>query len=191
MPRRIVYFGPAAAGKTTNLFVLSRAAPETANLRAIPLEADRVLSLSLALPSKRGETMEYELVTIAGSVFYETAWTDLFRGADGFVFVADGRKDAADDNLYSLRRFDAHLKSVGLNRTNSAVVFQANKLDLAGTLTPAAMEKQLGEHVVPAMATQGRGVVETLRAALERFAPAESARIDWAVITGQPIPDAE
>ena len=190
MARRIIYFGASLTGKSTNLQVLSTALPRASAapaLRAVPKQNEEALVLDLAIQSTRGEDLHYELMTLPGAVFYEVAWTEVFRGADGFIYVADSRREAFDENEYYLRRFDAHLKAAKLHRSSCAVVIQANKRDLPSAAPLDAIEKNLGEHVVPATALDGKGVVETLRALLERMVPGDAARIDWSAFDPQSI----
>jgi signal recognition particle receptor subunit beta len=90
----------------------------------------------------------------------------VLRGADGVVFVADSALTRVDDDKESWRTMRIHLWSFGINPDKLPTVVQLNKQDLPNSLNAPTMKYLLninGLPIVEAIATQGQGILETLR----------------------------
>ncbi len=168
---KIVYYGPGLSGKTTNLQWIHSHVPKDVRgeLLSISTETERTLFfdfLPLDLGSVRNFRVRFHLYTVPGQVLYERTRVAVLNGADGVVFVADSQKDRLQDNVESMRELARNLKRQGKDLRTFPLVLQYNKRDLPNILPVPVLEKYLNPLKVPsfeAVATQGRGVFETLR----------------------------
>jgi len=168
---KIVFYGPAYSGKTTNVEVLHRLMPETqrGELHSLRTEQDRTLFFDYA-PIQLGEIAgfraRFKLFTVPGQIFYKDTRRVVLQGADAVVFVADSSPDRAAANLESLVDLEENLTAHGLDLHSIPLVIQLNKRDLPDAVTVDAAEAELnpfGVPVVEACAADGRGVLDTLR----------------------------
>src|SRR4029079_7947238 len=103
---KLVYYGPALGGKTTNLRVLHRLTdPEgTQKLVSVNTADDRTLFFDL-LPFDLGSVLGYKvaikLYTVPGQVRYDATRRVVLAGADAVVFVADSDPARERDNRQS------------------------------------------------------------------------------------------
>ena len=95
---RIVYYGPATGGKTTNLKVLHRRADPNrrGELVSVNSTQDRTILLDL-LPVKmtafRGFDLRFQVIAVPGQPMYSSSRSLLLDGADSIVFVANSAAD--------------------------------------------------------------------------------------------------
>jgi hypothetical protein len=176
-----VYYGPGLSGKTTNLIRVHEAVDPALRGEMIVLdtEEDRTLFFDffpLDLGEIQGFKVKLNLYTVPGQPFYEASRRLILEGMDGVIFVADSRTDRLEENLESFGRLQANLESFGLNWRACPTVLQYNKRDLQDLIAVGTLEKALdlnGVPVVEAVATQGTGVMETIRIAsrlvIEKF----------------------
>lgn len=171
---KVVYYGPALCGKTTNLEVIHRrVAPESrGTLMSLATETDRTLFfdfLPVELGAVRGFTTRFHLYTVPGQVQYDASRRLLLKGVDGVVFVADSAPDRLEANVESLRNLEANLRSYGYDPRAIPLVLQYNKRDLPDALAPETLDAALrtgwadGAPAHEAVAMEGTGVFETLR----------------------------
>lgn len=169
---KIVYYGPGLSGKTTNLqYIHSRIPSNTkGELLSIETETERTLFfdfLPLDLGKVHGFTIRFHLYTVPGQVLYERTRVAVLNGADGVVFVADASRDRLPDNLQSLRELAQNLTAQGKRFIDYPLVMQYNKMDLPNSLPTPVLDRYINTVKVPrfeAVAINGRGVFETLRA---------------------------
>lgn len=169
---KIVYYGPGLCGKTTNLqYIYDRTAEKSkGKMISLATEADRTLFfdfLPLDLGTVRGFTTRFHLYTVPGQVFYDASRKLILKGVDGVVFVADSQSERMEANVESIRNLDENLKEHGLNLQETPYVLQFNKRDLPNVATVEEMYRTLNfkrEPTFEAVATQGYGVFDTLRA---------------------------
>ncbi len=169
---KIVYYGPGLSGKTTNIqYVFQRLKPEhRGKLITLPTQTDRTLFfdfLPVEIPDVKGFTTRFHLYTVPGQVFYNATRKMVLKGVDGIVFVADSQKEKLSDNVDSLKNLEENLNEYGKSTKTIPFVFQYNKRDLTEISTSAELNKQLNELGYPsieAIATTGKGVMETLSA---------------------------
>lgn len=169
---KIVYYGPGLSGKTTNLqYIHSRIPNNTkGELLSIETETERTLFfdfLPLDLGKVHGFTIRFHLYTVPGQVLYERTRVAVLNGADGVVFVADASRDRLPDNLQSLRELAQNLTAQGKRFVDYPLVMQYNKMDLPSSLPTPVLDRYINTVKVPrfeAVALNGRGVFETLRA---------------------------
>jgi mutual gliding-motility protein MglA len=169
---KIVYYGPALSGKTTNLEQIHKAVDPKRRSELVSLKTneDRTLYfdyLQLELGKISGLTPQIQLYTVPGQAYYEASRRIVLRGADGVVFVADSDVRRMRANMESWQSMHQHLTSFGLNKETFPVVVQFNKRDLNSAI-PVPILCQLlklnGHPNFEAVATNGEGVLPTLKA---------------------------
>ncbi len=186
---KLVYYGPAYGGKTTNLETLHRITdPDGAQpLLSVKTSEDRTLFFDL-MPFDLGSILGYQvalkLYTVPGQVHYNATRKIVLSGVDAVVFVADSTAGRERDNRESLENLHANLKANGLDPRTVPILMQFNKQDVDTAIPPDAMARILGldpDACTPAIATRGDGVVETLVAAsrslLEHLVAIAPARV--------------
>jgi signal recognition particle receptor subunit beta len=169
---KIVYYGPGLCGKTTNIqWVHDKTRAEAkGKLISLATETDRTLFfdfLPIELGSIRGFRTRFHLYTVPGQVFYDASRKLILKGVDGIVFVADSQEMRMDANIDSVQNLRENLKDHGFDLDTVPYALQLNKRDLPSALPAAELEKALrvkNEPVFEAVATQGRGVFDTLKA---------------------------
>jgi signal recognition particle receptor subunit beta len=169
---KIVYYGPGLGGKTTNLqYVYQTTNPENrGKLISLATETERTLFfdfLPLDLGHIRGFRTRFHLYTVPGQVFYDASRKLILKGVDGVVLVADSQEERMDANLESVSNLEQNLKEQGFDLNKIPYVLQLNKRDLSNAVPAEELTKMLqvkGEPVFEAVATDGTGVVETLKA---------------------------
>ena len=170
---KLVYYGPAFGGKTTNLESLHRLTdPEHKHqLLTLPTVHDRTLFFDL-LPFDLGDILGYQVAvkcyTVPGQVRYDTTRQVVLAGADAIVFVADSSSDRKDQNVWSLQNLRLNMRAKNLDPATIPVLFQFNKRDLPGAASLRDLGGWLGvpaEQGVPAVAVDGSGVLETFMGA--------------------------
>lgn len=168
---KIVFYGPAYSGKTTNVEILHRLMPPTqrGELHSLRTEQDRTLFFDyvpVTLGEIAGFTARFKLFTVPGQVFYKETRRVLLQGADAVVFVADSSPGRATANLEALLDLEENLAAHRLDLRSIPLVIQLNKRDVPDAQAPADMEAELnpfGVPVIEASAAEGRGVLDTLR----------------------------
>jgi hypothetical protein len=169
---KIVYYGPGLGGKTTNLkYIYAITNPENrGKMISLATETERTLFfdfLPIDLGQIRNYSTRFHLYTVPGQVFYDASRKLILRGVDGVVFVADSQEERLDANLESLSNLEQNLKEHGFDLNTIPYVMQLNKRDLPNVMPIEKLQKLLqvkGEPVFEAVATQGIGVLETLKA---------------------------
>jgi len=169
---KIVYYGPGLGGKTTNLQYVYQitSAENKGKLISLATETERTLFfdfLPIDLGQIRGFRTRFHLYTVPGQVFYDSSRKLILKGVDGVVFVADSQEERMDANLESVSNLAQNLKEHGFDLEKIPYVLQLNKRDLPSAMLVEDLTRQLlvkGEPVIEAVATQGVGVLTTLKA---------------------------
>ena len=187
---KIVYYGPAKCGKTTNLEQVHanvQNVQEKGKLVSLATSSDRTLFfdfLPIEAMAIKGFKTKFQLYTVPGQVIYNTTRQLVLRGVDGIVFVADSQYDRMEDNVKSFTNLEDNLKALNLNLADIPYVLQYNKRDMPNVAPVEFMDYLLNnrEEQVPAFtgcAHKCEGVFETLnmitRLLLQKFV-AESQR---------------
>jgi hypothetical protein len=173
---KIVYYGPALSGKTTNLEQIhARVDPRRrSELVSLKTQEDRTLYfdfLQLELGKISGLTPKIHLYTVPGQTYYEASRKIVLRGADGVVFVADSSSNRVKDNLESWQSMKTHLASFDISLDDLPLVVQFNKQDLPQALKAPVMRHLLNVNGTPnfeSVAIRGQGVFETLKTIINR-----------------------
>jgi len=169
---KIVYYGPGLCGKTTNLQYIYDSTSPTAKGKLISLatETDRTLFfdfMPLELGTVRGFKTRFHLYTVPGQVYYDASRKLILKGVDGVVFVADSQEERMDANIESLENLEDNLKTQGYDLMEIPYVLQLNKRDLPSAVPVEELTTELirkGEPVFEAVAADGTGVFDTLKA---------------------------
>jgi signal recognition particle receptor subunit beta len=168
---KLVYYGPALSGKTSNLTALHGLAGADARGRLMTLETqdDRTLFfdlLPLTFRAKDGDvSLRIKLFTVPGQPIHAATRRLVLQGADGVALIADSRVSETEHNAEAFYDLRKNLETNGLKLGKMPLVIQFNKRDLPEIrseeeLTELASRGE--EPVYLAVATQGQGVVETL-----------------------------
>lgn len=166
---RIVYCGPAGAGKTANLRQLHQALEPGTRGKLITSVANSERAfgfdfLSVDLGEIRGFSTRLHLYALPRDPG-EDGRRRILEGADGVVLVADSGPDRLEDDRSALERLRAALEAAGRELDELVFALQYNKRDLDDALPLDRMEEALnpaGAPYVEAVARRGEGVVETV-----------------------------
>jgi hypothetical protein len=167
---KLVYYGPALSGKTTNLVSLHNLAGPDARGRLMTLETqdDRTLFfdlLPLTFRAKDGDvSLRIKLFTVPGQPIHAATRRLVLQGADGVALIADSRVSETQNNAEAFYDLRKNLKTNGIELGRMPLVIQFNKRDLADIRSEAELAELAArgeEPVFLAVATKGVGVVET------------------------------
>lgn len=171
---KIVYYGPALCGKTTNLSYIHSHVADTSRgeLVSLATAADRTLFFDF-LPLNaliiKGFGTRFQLYTVPGQVIYNATRQLVLRSVDGVVFVADSQWDKMQENVESFRNLQDNLVLQRLDIDRIPYVLQYNKRDTPNPAPVHYMDYILNNRPVrvpsyEAVATNGQGVFATLNA---------------------------
>lgn len=172
---KIVYYGPAKCGKTTNLEQVHAnvqvANPESkGKMVSLATSSDRTLFfdfLPIEAMSIKGYKTKFQLYTVPGQVIYNTTRQLVLRGVDGIVFVADSQYEKMAENVESFANLEDNLRTLKLNLADIPYVLQYNKRDMPNVAPLEYLEFLLNNRDVqvpsfPSTASRCEGVFETL-----------------------------
>ena len=171
---KVVYYGPALCGKTTNLaYIHSRIDPaHRGDLVSLATTADRTLFfdfLPLNAVVIKGFKTKFQLYTVPGQVIYNATRQLVLRSVDGIVFVADSQWEKMEENAESFRNMEENLARQGIVLDSIPYILQYNKRDLPNISPVHYMEFLLNnrQRRVPSfevISTTGRNVFAGLNA---------------------------
>jgi len=171
---KIVYYGPALSGKTTNLeYVHFRTNPELrGELISLKTRGDRTLYfdfMQLELGRIKGLKPKFNLYTVPGQPCYVASRRLVLQGADAVVYVADSQLSRLKANIETMRNLERNLRALGVDPNDFPLILQYNKRDLPHIAPITLLRMQLARDGVPqypSIATDGIGVIETLKASI-------------------------
>ncbi|MFO0681562.1 MAG: gliding motility protein [Sandaracinus sp.] len=172
---KLVYYGPALSGKTTNLQSIHELVSGESRGRLMTLETkdDRTLFfdlLPLTLQAGRGVQVRIKLFTVPGQVIHNATRRLVLQGADGVAFIADSQRAETKSNAAAFVNLRQNLVDNGLDAARMPLVIQFNKRDMPDIRTDAEIDEMARrgkEPVFKAVALRGQGVLETLVGLLE------------------------
>ncbi|HBQ11954.1 MAG: gliding motility protein [Sandaracinaceae bacterium] len=172
---KLVYYGPALSGKTTNLQAIHRLVNTDVAGRLMTLETqdDRTLFfdlLPLSLNAGKGLQVRVKLFTVPGQVIHNATRRLVLQGADGVAFIADSQRSETKSNAASFVNLRQNLTEQGIEPAAMPLVIQFNKRDLPEIRTDEeidALATRGKEPVFKAVALRGVGVLETLMGLME------------------------
>lgn len=173
---KLVYYGPALSGKTTNLMRLhdAVAAPLRGEMMCLETRHDRTLFFDLfplGMRAPSGLLLRVKLFTVPGQVQHDATRKAVLSRADGVVFVADSQRAQQLNNAASFENLADNAARVGLDFERLPLVVQFNKRDLRDIVSEEEVRARwaaTGWPVRFASALQGTGVAETFAALLRR-----------------------
>jgi signal recognition particle receptor subunit beta len=172
---KVVYYGPALSGKTTNLQMLHELIDTSSRGKMVTLDTtgDRTLYfdfLPIEFGTANGFSVKLKLFTVPGQVMHKSTRKVVLAGADAVAFIADSQRASASANAYSWRDMEANLKSNGIDFDQIPKVVQFNKRDLPDVKPLGEIRDAWGElPTYPAVAIRGEGVRETFRELLRQL----------------------
>ena len=166
---KLVYYGPALSGKTTNLQAIHRLLLTEGRGRLMTLETrdDRTLFfdlLPLSFSTASGLTVRIKLFTVPGQVIHNSTRKLVLQGADGVAFIADSQTQEIRANQASFKDLRRNLRENGIDPGKMPLVIQYNKRDLPNIRSEEDIKRMaaLGkEPTFLATAMHGSGVLET------------------------------
>jgi signal recognition particle receptor subunit beta len=166
---KLVYYGPALSGKTTNLQQIhARMDPKRrGKLLTLDTKEDRTLFfdlLPLAVKAASGVTVKVKLFTVPGQVMHNTTRKVVLQGCDGVAFIADSQIAETKNNNESFANLKANMKENRLDTEEIPIVIQFNKRDMPKVRSDDDLKRIASrgrEPVFPATAIDGKGVPET------------------------------
>lgn len=181
---KLVYYGPALCGKTTNLAHVHSQVNDTSKgeLVSLATAADRTLFfdfLPLNAVVIKGFKTKFQLYTVPGQVIYNATRQLVLRSVDGVVFVADSQWDKMEENVESFKNLEENLARQSTSFEQTPYVLQYNKRDLSNPAPVHYLDYVLNNRSVRVpsfvgIATSGQGVFATLNAIsrllLQKFA---------------------
>ena len=173
---KLVYYGPALSGKTTNLQALHAVADGGSRGRLMTLETrdDRTLffdMLPLTFQAEKEISIRIKLFTVPGQVIHGSTRRLVLQGADGVAFIADSQLAETENNAAAFVDLRENMKANGLTIGQMPLVIQFNKRDLPNIRSDTELvelARRGKEPVFPAAALSGQGVLETFMGLLNR-----------------------
>ena len=170
MSLKLVYYGPALSGKTTNLLRLHDilASDGRGDLMMLDTKDDRTIFFDLLpffLVAPDGLKIKVKIYTVPGQVKHDSTRKAVLQRADGIAFIADSRLSEAENNVISFSNLEQNLTIVGLSIDAVPLVIQFNKRDLREIITDDEINRVWNPTGIPvfmASALEGWGIVETL-----------------------------
>jgi signal recognition particle receptor subunit beta len=169
MVLKLVYYGPALSGKTTNLLRLHDllAREGRGDLMMLDTTDDRTIFFDLLpffLVAPSGLKIKIKVYTVPGQVRHDATRKAVLQRADGVAFIADSQPTETANNVASFDNLEKNLALVGLDIDKVPLVIQFNKRDMPGVVPEneiLSTWEPTGIPVVMASALLGTGVVET------------------------------
>jgi signal recognition particle receptor subunit beta len=169
MVLKLVYYGPALSGKTTNLLQLHDLLNREGrgDLMMLDTADDRTIYFDLLpffLVARSGLRIKIKVYTVPGQVRHDATRKAVLQRADGVAFIADSQLTETNANFESFDNLEKNLAFVGLDIEKVPLVIQFNKRDLANVVSEADIRQAwepTGIPVLMASALQGTGVIET------------------------------
>ncbi len=176
---KLVYYGPALSGKTTNLMRLhDLLSPELkGDLMTLETKNDRTLFfdlLPLGFRAPSGLLIKFKLFTVPGQVAHDGTRKAVLSRADGVAFIADSQQNQGTNNAESFQNLADNSARVGLDFASLPLVVQYNKRDLPNIVSEDAINSRWGKakwSVYFSSALSGEGVQETFRELLRQVYP--------------------
>jgi len=168
---KIVYVGPHGAGTNTNVLKLHELIPSESKSRLHHFGPDDEEERSLyfdyvpgGVGLITGFSTRFRVYTLPGGIAHRVHRREVCKGTDAIVFVADARKDRAQDNIQSMIRLEKSLSDQGLELAALPAVLQVNRTDADDARESQEVAYDLNPYgfpVVEGVARAAKGVLET------------------------------
>lgn len=191
---KLVYYGPALSGKTTNLTRLHDllSAELIGDMMTLETEGDRTLFFDLlpvGFTAPSGLLLKFKVFTVPGQVVHDATRKAVLSRADGIIFVADSQRSQAVNNGVSFDNLVANASTLGMDLASQPLVVQFNKRDLRDILSEQEIRDRWAAAPWPlffASALEGSGVIDTFAALLDRVYDRLDARFSLESAHGLP-----
>lgn len=132
---KVVYYGPAFAGKTTSLRSILRSI-QRADDQSIILQTGMDQTLNFEFrphrsPLREGFTTKLLLCTVPGHVEVNLPRQQVLRDVDGIAFVADSQWSGMERNVLAMENLSENVDKLGRRLAEVPMVIQYNKQDLS------------------------------------------------------------
>ena len=189
---KLVYYGPAQSGKTTNLLRLhEQLSPELkGEVMTMETKDDRTLFfdlLPLGFRAPSGLLIKFRIFTVPGQVAHDGTRKAVLSRADGIVFVADSDRSQETNNGESFQSLAENCHRVGLDFEHVPLVVQFNKCDLPSAVPEAEIRERWSAASWPlvfAVALNGPGVEETFETLLRTLYRHQVETLELAAVHG-------
>jgi len=189
---KLVYYGPAQSGKTTNLLRLhDQLAPELkGEMMSMETKDDRTLFfdlLPLGFRAPSGLLLKFRLFTVPGQIAHDGTRKAVLSRADGVVFVADSARAQETNNAESFQSLSENCQRVGLDFANLPLIVQFNKRDLPDAVPETELRERWAAAPWPlvfATALRGEGVEACFAALLGALYRRQAAVQELATVHG-------
>ncbi|MGE4545424.1 MAG: ATP/GTP-binding protein [Pedobacter sp.] len=169
MVLKLVYYGPAMSGKTTNLLQLHDLLQQEGrgDLMVLDTKDDRTIFFDLLpffLVAPSGLKIKVKVYTVPGQVKHDATRKAVLQRADGVAFIADSQLSEISNNYNSFQNLEKNLGFVGLDIEKIPLVVQFNKRDLSQTVPEEEIRRVWTPSSIPVFmgaALHGTGVLET------------------------------
>jgi hypothetical protein len=166
---KLVYYGPALSGKTTNILQLHdlMSRNERGELMVMDTVGDRTMYFDLLpffLVAPSGLKIKLKVYTVPGQVQHDSTRKAVLQRADGVAFIADSQLSQETINFESFENLEKNLSIVGLDIERLPLVVQFNKRDLEEIFPEEEVRLTWQATNIPifmASALNGWGVLET------------------------------
>lgn len=189
---KLVYYGPAQSGKTTNLLRLhDLLAPELkGEMMSMETKDDRTLFfdlLPLGFRAPSGLLLKFRLFTVPGQIAHDGTRKAVLSRADGVVFVADSARAQETNNAESFQSLSENCQRVGLDFENLPLIVQFNKRDLPDAVPETELRERWAAAPWPlvfATALRGEGVEACFAALLSALYRRQAEAHELATVHG-------
>lgn len=175
---KLVYYGPALSGKTTNLKALHELTRSDSRGRLMTLETkdDRTLFFDMLPLVFKADTeggamsLRVKVFTVPGQVVHASTRRLVLQGADGVAFIADSQLAETENNAASFLDLRDNLKGLGRSMRDVPLIIQFNKRDMKNVRSDVELEdlaRRGREPVFKGSAVHGQGVIESFFGLLE------------------------
>ncbi|WP_124950498.1 GTP-binding protein [Sulfuriferula thiophila] len=193
---KLVYYGPAMSGKTSNLMRLhDMLAPDLkGEIMTLETQNDRTLFfdlLPLGFRTPSGWLIKLKLYTVPGQVVHDATRKAVLSRADGVVFVADSQQSQGVNNSEAFQNLEENVSRVGLDFETLPLVVQFNKRDLPNILTESEIKTRWAAAPWPlvlASALDGTGIKETFIQLLQAVYPILNQQVALDDVHGMDMP---
>jgi len=166
---KLIYYGPAQSGKTTNLLRMHDLLPHygRGDLMVLDTVDDRTIFFDLIpffMTAPSGLKIKVKVYTVPGQVKHDATRKAVLQRCDGVVFVADSQRAEQANNFSAFENLEKNLACVGLDICRLPLVVQFNKRDMQDVVPEEEIYQQWAPTGVPvfmASALNGPGVVDT------------------------------
>lgn len=167
---KLVFYGPAGAGKTSALTQLHKLLrPDVrGQIVSVNTGADRTLFFDFFPPPPPllGAPVHAQVFAGSGTVQNESTRRALLAGCDGVLFIWDSRRGREADNTAAMEELRTCLSDLGVKPQDVPMVVAWNKRDLTDAVPLSDLEPTLGikrAQSVPTIARTGQSVFDAFR----------------------------